>query len=246
MKKKLIFAIAFVFMITAGSYYYQNTLAITTVTLDINPSIELSTNNSGKVVKFKALNEDAEILLEGVYLKQMTIEEATIVIFNKANELGYIDITSEDNAILVTVLDDDNEKQVEVAEQMEEAIQKVANEKNIKVEVIKQGITEELKKQANDFEISNGKMMFIKKISEKYELKMDDLALLSIKEIQIKIKEINGNPSAEKANDKSKINMGDEEVREAAKEEKKVKQVEKKAENQVNGSEDIEGEEDAD
>jgi hypothetical protein len=234
MKKNIFFVIALAFVIAVGIfYYYQNLMTVSTITLDINPSIELSTNNSGKVIKFEALNDDGEIILEGINLKQMTIEEATEVILNRAIEFDYIDMESEYNAILVTVLDDDEENQLEIAYEMEEVIQKAAKEKNINVEVIKQGITEELKDQANEYEISNGKMMFISKVSEKYALDIDDLATLSIKEIQLKIKEVTGNPSVENANDKSKVDMGDQEVRNAAKEEKTVEQAAKKAEKQV-------------
>jgi hypothetical protein len=234
MKKNLVFGIAFLFIITTSSYYYyQNIMPVTTVTLDINPSIELSTNNSGKVVKFVSLNEDGELLLEGVNLKNMTIEEATELILNKAIEFEFIDKESDYNAILVTVLDADEEKQEEIASEMEEAIQEVAKEKDINVEVIKQGITEEIKDQANEYEISNGKMMFITKMSERYDFTIDELAQLSIKEIQLKIKEIKGNPSEENQNDKSKVNMGDEEVREAAKAEKKIEQAEKKQKNRL-------------
>ena len=229
MKHKSFLIILLVLILTGGTYYYKNTTAVATITFDINPSIELSTNDSNKVVKYQALNEDGETLLENINLKNLTIDKATEIIFNKAIELSYINMDDEDNAILVTVLDADEEEQEEIGDLVETTITSLSKEKAMKVEVIKQGITVELKESALEYGISNGKMMYITKISNQYNFDIEELSSLSIKEINNKVKEVKGNPSVDNANEKSKVDMSDPDVRAEQKEIKDQEKTEKKA-----------------
>ena len=229
MKHKSFLIVLLVLILTGGTYYYKNTTAVATITFDINPSIELSTNDSNKVVKYQALNEDGETLLENINLKNLTIDKATEIIFNKAIELSYINMDDEDNAILVTVLDADEEEQEEIGDLVETTITSLSKEKAMKVEVIKQGITVELKESALEYGISNGKMMYITKISNQYNFDIEELSSLSIKEINNKVKEVKGNPSVDNANEKSKVDMSDPDVRAEQKEIKDQEKAEKKA-----------------
>ena len=252
--KKFLLTIVAIFMVTTVAFYYNQSSTstvdveedefLTAITIDINPSVELFTNDSGKVVKYDALNDDGIILLDGLNLKNMTVEAATNALFTKATTLGYIDMDSEDNAILVTVLDEDEDDGDKIADQVEDAIEGAALENGVEVTVIKQGITDELKEQANDYGISNGKMMYITKVAEKYGFEVEELAPLSISEIQVKIKTLTGNPSVEKSNSNSteKADMSDPEVRDAAKAEKEAALAEKKAAKASTASDDDEEE----
>lgn len=72
------------------------------VTLDINPSIELTTDEDGKVVSVYAANEDASVLLyEEESLIGQSLEDAIDTIVALAIEYGYLD---ENNKVVGTAV----------------------------------------------------------------------------------------------------------------------------------------------
>ncbi len=83
--------------ITANDYNY--------VLLEINPKIEFLCDKKFKVVSYKPLNEDAEILLTGVEYKGMDITDATEDFLDICCKAGYIDVDRDDNAVNITIID---------------------------------------------------------------------------------------------------------------------------------------------
>ena len=74
--------------------------ATTFVSLDINPSIELTLDKNDKVVSVRGANEDGQVLLYGeADLKGLSVEAAVEKITEWAVELGYLD---EDNKVVQT------------------------------------------------------------------------------------------------------------------------------------------------
>ena len=71
--------------------------AATYVSLRINPEIELIANEDDEVVAVNAINEDGEVVLAVSDFIGDTIEEATEEFVDKAVELGYIDVESEES-----------------------------------------------------------------------------------------------------------------------------------------------------
>lgn len=59
------------------------------ITIDINPSIEIITNDEGLVEQVNPLNYDAEILLSESDFTGKTVEEVVETIINLALEAGY-------------------------------------------------------------------------------------------------------------------------------------------------------------
>jgi hypothetical protein len=200
-----------------------NTAADTYVTIDINPSIELVANAFDKVIEANPLNEDAEILLSDLDLIGLTLTEAAILITEEATEMGYIDELSTDNLVLVTVYEDDEEKQDEIGDEISEGIENNFENKGIEIAVKSQGITQEVKDTANDYGISNGKMMYIKKaVEQNEELVVENLVDLSMKEINQLMNENRKDDEESKA-----LRL---EEKEAKKEEQKAKVAAKKEE----------------
>lgn len=74
--------------------------ATTFVSLDINPSIELTLDKNDKVVSVRGANEDGQVLLYGeADLTGLSVEAAVEKITEWAVELGYLD---EDNKVVQT------------------------------------------------------------------------------------------------------------------------------------------------
>lgn len=83
--------------ITANEYNY--------VLLEINPKIEFLCDKNFKVVSFRPLNYDAEVLMVGVEYKGMDIKDATSDFVDICARAGYIDVDGQDNALNITIID---------------------------------------------------------------------------------------------------------------------------------------------
>ncbi len=74
------------------------------VTLDINPSIDLTVNTKDIVIDANALNEDGDLLLLELDLIGETLEDAIGMIIDKAIDLGFIDIEAAETLVSVSAI----------------------------------------------------------------------------------------------------------------------------------------------
>lgn len=114
MKKKSLLFISFALVITMAimianpfSLFGKNDSKVVAavISVDINPSFELSVNNAGLVIKLDALNTDAESLDTSAIIG-LPVEEAVDSIVALAEAAGFIDTTDleEDYVVVTTVL----------------------------------------------------------------------------------------------------------------------------------------------
>lgn len=75
------------------------------VSLDVNPSIQLQVNSKERVLSADALNDDAQVILEGMDLKGTQLNVAVNAIVGSLLQHGYLDKIS--SAILISVEDQD-------------------------------------------------------------------------------------------------------------------------------------------
>lgn len=78
--------------------------------LDINPSVEISYDDAGKVTDAVGLNEDGEVLLYNVNLLGEDYEAAATTVFERCVKLGYFSAQRTDNAMLVSATNTAGEK----------------------------------------------------------------------------------------------------------------------------------------
>lgn len=81
----------------------------TTISIDVNPSIEITANKADEVIEVVALNEDAEIIIGDMDLDDVEVEVAMNAIIGSMVQNGYIDETK--NAVLITVANANESKQ---------------------------------------------------------------------------------------------------------------------------------------
>ncbi|MDP2813461.1 MAG: hypothetical protein Q8N92_03325 [Erysipelotrichaceae bacterium] len=176
------------------------------VSVDINPSIMLTTNPWEKVVEVEALNEDAETLLVNLKLIGLQVDEAVELIIAEATEMGYIDLLAEGEIAMVTAYDDD-EVDEERSEKIRERIQDRLEKREMAVNVVGHEAVAEQKELANKLGVTLGKVLFVQRLQERYPtLGGDELYEMSIKDIMIKVKEIRGNgPDKEALADKKAL-----------------------------------------
>ncbi len=111
-------------------------LPLAYVTVDINPSLEMTVSWDERVVAARGLNQEGEAVLDRTRLKGLPVHEALAAVVGSAVEMGYI--TGEDAMVLITITSTGDEAEREVANlhlmaKLEDSARKVASGKKAAV-----------------------------------------------------------------------------------------------------------------
>ncbi len=186
----LIVGITLVVGVSACSDTSEVEAAGTYVSIDINPSIEFIVDENDVIISFNLLNEDAEIICAGVDFIGMTIEEASELFIELATEAGYIDVTSDDNAVLITVIGDDETEveaqlTLELQERIRERVMHFMAVNAINAQVFTEDFTQaDLVAQAEELGVSPGKLKLVL-LAQVYdeELLLEDGLSMPVKDL---------------------------------------------------------------
>lgn len=160
------------------------------IIIDINPSFEIEYNKDGKVVGAKPYNEDGELVLSELSLESLSCEGAISMLFDKCVELGYISSQRDDNAIMVSAVDENGNKNEEMTQQIKESFSQEFSSKKILGVVITGIVDSTLQPEAEKYGIDVQKYAFIKSYLDMGgELDTDKYDDLSIREIRSMIYE---------------------------------------------------------
>jgi len=184
----LVLAISAYMVVTPVSY----------VSLDINPSMLISTNVFNYVVEVTPLNEDAAVMITDVDLKFKSLPEALNKLMDESIKTGYITQVDTDNAVLLAVYGEDGIQRTEKQEELKTTVEEHLKAVEIEGEVISNGITEQDKTDAVTYGVSNGKVMFVRNIVTVYPtLVFEDLIHESVKNIMRQVNDIRSADRAE-------------------------------------------------
>ena len=180
MKKKIIFSIiiCLVLLICITSFIFWNNRVVSTITLDINPSIEINLDKKDIIKSIIALNDDAKEIVNNS-LKGKSLDEVLNSITDKLIEKEYVD---SDNLVDIILYSDGNISNKEVKNKLGDIFHK--NDISFEMITIKK-ITSEDKKLAKKYNISPAKIAYIKKLSKNDKnINIDNYANKSISEIR--------------------------------------------------------------
>lgn len=159
-----------------GFYFYKSNKILTTLTIDINPSIKLSLNYKDEIIKAEGLNDDGEKLLKEENFKGDDLEDAIEEIAELVVEKGYV--TEEENHILINIDGKD------IKEKVVTLITKEFKEENVECNVIVQEVNAEAKANAEKYGISESKASYIEEVlKENEDITFEELKDKSINEI---------------------------------------------------------------
>lgn len=155
------------------------------VSLDVNPSIQLQVNQREKVLSAEALNADAQVILEGMDLRNTQLNVAVNAIVGSLLQHGYLDRLS--SAILISVEDNDAQRAARLesalAAEVDAALQNASAGAAVLSQVVAYDAGLEPQAQANS--ISVGKAALIQQIQAlNGKLAFEDLAALSVEELK--------------------------------------------------------------
>lgn len=178
-------AVAACFVLCTAIYLYRNLYVESTVYLDVNPSIELQTNIKQKVVKAKARNEDGKKILADMELDNIDVDVALNAILGSMVKQGYL--SEAKHMILLSVEGKNQEKADILCEKLETELDNCLQSLIGKGKVYAQNIQSDsqIEKEAKQYGISPGKVVFIHQILEKNpQLDFGTLAKMSMSELE--------------------------------------------------------------
>ncbi len=149
------------------------------IILDVNPSICLTVDEGEKISHAVPLNEDGEKILSGLALDGTSLDTAVDALVSAMVDAGYL--SDAQNSVLVSVADDDNEKesvlQKKVSQVIADAVRENLADTGADASVISQPLNdhdEELARLAETYGISMGKAALIRRMIGKEDTKMED------------------------------------------------------------------------
>ena len=165
-----------------GVYRAEHTV-MSTISLDVNPSIELTVNRKDRVLDATARNKDGEKILSGMELEGSHMDVAVNAILGSMLRNGYL--TDVANSILVSV---DGKDASRLQEKLTEQIGELLSGSNFTGAVLGQTLTKAtaLEDLADENNISVGKAQLITQIvADNPRHTFDELAKLSINELTL-------------------------------------------------------------
>lgn len=199
MKTKTMLTILVIILFLITSYFIYNMVNkdLSYINININPEIQLAVNDKDIVEEVIGLNEDADILISDLEIVGLNTLEAIDILVDASIETGYIDEFSDENDVVVTVMEDNetdkdndaDEDSQDLATKVVDRVNKRLADKNIYAVVLLSGVTEKTKELALQYDVSNGKMMLVERaVMLNPELTMEELVVMSVKAIQTEIK----------------------------------------------------------
>lgn len=177
-------------LLSSGGLLYRNVnAAVSVISLDVNPSIELTVNRRNQILTCTPLNNEAKAVLAdmggGDDLKNTKLEVAINAIVGSLVRNGYL--SSISSAIMISVEDSDQRRaeklQSELAYTVDSILQSSASGAAVLTQTVPQ--SSELEKLAQENQISTGKAALVDRIlAINSSLQFDELAKLSVDELK--------------------------------------------------------------
>lgn len=132
------------------------------ISFDVNPGIELTVGEDGRVALARGVNEEGRTLLSALALEGKSAEEATAAIVDALVEAGYIDPAQRTNTMLIGGLKNDD-----LLTRVTQAATAELGEKEARTFVIEQKITDEAaaREVADKYGVTLGKAQYILDLS---------------------------------------------------------------------------------
>ena len=195
MKKNFKLLITFLFVLSIGLLVVGctdlNAAEDAYVTVDINPSVELIVTPRDIVIYANPLNEDGELLLLNLTLVGLNLDEALELIIDEAIALGFIDVDSEEPAIVsIDVISKNSELGEKVRTQAKEKINNAFVDRAMVGRAEDKGFVPEFLAEAESYGVTPGFLRLAKSAIEVDDLlTLEEAVLLTQEELMDILKE---------------------------------------------------------
>lgn len=179
MKKRIILSIVIFIFLAIGiiGVIFFNNRTMSTITLDINPSIEITLTRKGKIKNIKALNVDAKSIISKS-MKGQSLDETLNDITDSLIKNGY---ANEDERLEIIINSNGNLSN----DSLEKKLKNIFNNKNIDSNII---VVDDISKEdielSKKYNITTAKAAYINSIiKENDNLKISNIVNESVKEL---------------------------------------------------------------
>ena len=180
-------AVVIVLAGTASYFVYSaNYKVSSTISLDVNPSIEITVNSKEKVLKVLPLNADAEKVVGDMDFSGSDLDITVNALIGSMLRNGYLNELS--NSILISVDTKNETEGAELREKLTAEINAILSSDTFDGAVITQNITsdKQLQTLADTYGITPGKAQLVSQIVSSNELySFEELSKLSINELNL-------------------------------------------------------------
>ncbi len=159
-------AAAAVLVLAVGAFagltmYKANYAVVSTVSLDVNPSIEIQINEKERVLAVHALNNDAETVVGQMDFEGSSLEITVNALIGSLLKNGYLSELS--NSILISVDHGDAEKSTQLKEKLTQEVNALLQTDTFSGAVLSQTISSDSQLQmlAQEYGITTGKALLI-------------------------------------------------------------------------------------
>ena len=166
--------------------YRANYSVASTVSLDVNPSIEIQVNKKEEVLAVNPRNEDAQIVVGDMDFKGGNLDVAVNALIGSMLRNGYLNELA--NSILISVDNQDPAKSTELQERLANEINAVLQSGTFDGAVLSQSISADskLRELADTYGITLGKAQLIQQITQQSAFySFEDLVPLSINDLNL-------------------------------------------------------------
>ncbi len=180
------FAFGIIMLMFVSGWFVQYRMPDSVIALDVNPSIEITTSRHNTVLSIKAVNKDAQKVIDGHDYVNSDLNSTVESLCKSMISQGYLN--NNKNVIMVSVENGDTDKAANQAKLVGEVIRKNVASQNITPHILRQVLdkaeTEEKSALAEKYNVSIGKISLITEIASSDEkLTVEELSDMSIKDI---------------------------------------------------------------
>ena len=179
-------AAAFALILGAAGLYGVNHAVASSVSLDVNPSVEIRSNRRDRVLDVTANNADGQVILGDMDLSGSDLEVAVNALIGSMVRNGYI--TELSNSVLISVDADDPARGEELEARLTREINALLQTESFSGSVLSQTIADDpaIQLTAEQYGITQGKAQLIQDlIQQDARYDFETLASLSINELNL-------------------------------------------------------------
>ena len=172
--------------VSAAGLYRLNNTAVASVSLDVNPSVEIKVNAKEKVISVTALNEDGEKIIADMDFEGSSLEVTVNALIGSMLRQGYLSIDA--NSILLSVDSQDAAQAAALQQKLSSEIDSLLQTGGVSGAVLSQTVVadEELNALAEQYGLSLGKAQLIRRITQQdSRYTFEDLVGLTINELNL-------------------------------------------------------------
>lgn len=162
--------------------YRSGQVVAATVSLDVNPAIEITVNRWNRVLAVTGCNADGATVIGGRNFRGDKLTETVNELVDTMIEQGFL--SDENGAVFISVSGNGGEETL--SSSLSQSVNEQLEEGHISGEVMSQTVqrTEELERITEEYGVTEGKALFMKLVTELYpEYSYDELNSWSVQEL---------------------------------------------------------------